>query len=435
MTRVLQRLWAVVALLAVAATIAACGGSDGSSGGGTGASAGSEDVELGAWGGLANPGGEPVRGGTLRLDQSGAPPAVSSLAFLSEPDNGTMQVVMQVFDQLVEFLPGELDPQPGLAERWTVSDDGLSYTFKLRDAQFSDGTPVTSADAKWVLDRARGPESFFGSLFGAITSVQTPDDSTVVLKLSKPTPALLHSLATAGASIVPSKLVKRIGVEAFNKAPIGSGPFTLPRWQPDQPIELKRNPRYWRAGQPYLDEVVLAPTPNDNTRVLNVRSGTSDVADYVPFAQIEPIDKSGEAKVLVAPGADMSVVFINNNKKPFDELAVRQALNYATPVDSIIDVVFHGAAPAMNTVLPKLKYWTDKAKAYTYDVDKAKELLADSSVPNGFDATISIDGSDSATKQVAQILKQAWQEIGVDLTIQPRELAVLGEDWPAGKTS
>jgi peptide/nickel transport system substrate-binding protein len=427
MKSALHRAATAAAALAIATALAACGSSSSS---GTGASG--EDVELGAWGGVINPGGTPVEGGTLTIDQAGTPEGISPIFFQSQPTNLTMQVVMATCDQLVEYMPGKVDPQPALAKSWDVSADGKTMTFHLRDATYSNGMPVTAADAKYVLDRIRGPESFASGLFTAVESIAAPDPKTVVIKLSQPAPGMLFNLATGGASLVPAKLVAEEGEDAFNQHPVCSGPFKLERWAKNQEVVLTRNDRYWRQPEPYLDRVVMRSTASDNTRVLNVKSGTSDVADYVPFAQIAELEGSGDVQVLVAPGGDMNVVWINNSKEPLDEVGVRRALNYASPIDSIIKVVFAGDAPRMNTVIPKTKYWTDKAKAYPYDLEKAKEELAKTSVPDGFSTELLITGSDEPSEEIAQILQQSWAKVGIKAKIAVVDDAVRSERYQSG---
>jgi peptide/nickel transport system substrate-binding protein len=417
-----------LALLTLSGTaVAACGGS------GSGGNAAAGHTQTGSWGGVINPGGKPVHGGTLTVDQYAAPIGVSSLHDLFSPDTPTLQVVAQIEDELVEFRPGQLDPSPGLAKSWTVSPDGLTYTFHLRQAKFSNGMSFTSTDVKYTLDLARSPKSFFhDSLYGVIKNVATPDPSTAVVTLSKPTPGFIYSLGNLAAGIVPSKLVKSEGINKYNNHPIGTGPFVLKRWVKNQEIDLVRNPLYWRSGLPYLNAVKLRVTPNDNTRVLDVQSGTVDVADVIPFSQVKTVNSGQAAKVLVAPGGDMYVIWITSTRKPLSELPVRQALNYATPVKSIANVVFGGVAPTMNTVYPKVKFWSSKSPAYTYDLAKAKSLLAKSSVPNGFSATIDVTSTDQASNQVAQIVQQAWAKIGVKLRIQRLDGGTLSTNWSKG---
>lgn len=422
---------ASVALLA--ATLAACGGSDsGGSTSGDGATSSGANVESGPWGAMINTGGSPVRGGVLKVNQDDAPAGISPLYLLKDPRNDTIQVVMQVFDQLTELRPGSIEPQPGLAERWEVSADGMTYTFRLRDAQFSNGSPVTADDVRYSLDRVRARGSFYVDLYASIERIETPDPATVVLRLKQPTPAMLSYLSFAGASIVPARLV-RADERAFDRRPIGSGPFVVSSWKPDQSVELVRNDGYWRRGLPYLDGATLTSVPDDNTRVLNVQSGNAQVADFVPFAQIEAIDRGDAARVLIGPGADTTAIFVNSSRAPYGELEVRQALMYATPVQSIIDVVFHGKAPLANTILPKLEYWTDQARAYPYDPERARALLARSSVPEGFTARIQINADDQAASQIVQILEEAWGRVGVRLVLDQADAATVSDNFLTGK--
>ncbi len=424
---------AVAALVAATAalTLAACGGSGG---GAEDVRSAAAEVQSGPWGATERPGGTPRRGGTLVVEQNNPPLTLSAWSSMESSDTASKQIEAQMYNQLAEYRPGYVEPQPALAKSWDVSGDGRIYTFHLQPGvRFSNGMPMTSADVKFTLDHARGPKSFFkASLYGVIESVDTPDPLTAVVTLSRPTPSFVYGLGNVAASIVPKKLIESEGVDAYNAHPIGTGPFVLKRWVRDQQAELVRNPHYWRRGLPYLDALTIRLTPNDNTRVLNVESGTSDVADAVPFTQIRSIAAGGQARVLVAPGGDMYVIWPNNGRRPFTERAVRQALAYATPRRDIDDVAFGGVAPLMNTVYPKTKYWNADNPGYPYDLAKARALLARSSVPHGFSTTIGVVGSDQPSNQVAQILQQSWAKIGVKVRIDRGDYGTIGNRWFRG---
>jgi peptide/nickel transport system substrate-binding protein len=425
---------ALLGALLAALTLAACGGSDGDSGGSS-ARGTSEGAEQGPWGVSLRTDGTPARGGTLVVDQYRAPLSISAYRMMERPDTPSFQVGAQVFNQLVEYHPGEFDPQPGLARSWEISDDGLTYTFHLQPGvRFSNGMPFTSEDVKFTLDHARGEQSFFrDTLYGVIRQIEMPDPQTAVVHLSRVSPGFLYALGNIAASIVPAQLVERVGAEAYNRRPVGTGPFMVDRWVKDQEVVLVRNPDYWREGRPYLDEVRLRATPNDNTRVLNVTSGTSDVADTVPFAQIASITRGGDADVLVGAGGDMFALWTNNQEAPLDDPLVRQALAYATPRENINDVAFGGVATLMNSIYPKLKYWDESVEGYAYDPARARALLARSSVPDGFETTLRVVGTDQPSNQIAQIVQQAWKEIGVDVQIARLDDATLQTAWAEGK--
>ncbi|MEN3284299.1 MAG: peptide/nickel transport system substrate-binding protein [Solirubrobacteraceae bacterium] len=356
------------------------------------------------------------KGGTLKLARSIEPATFNP--FTCPCDNGSWQTMVQVFDTLVEFMPGTTDAKPGLATGWDANSNHTQFTFHLRPAKFSDGTAVTSADVKYSLDRAKSPKATFYSLYSVIKSVSAPDASTVVVRLRAPTPNFPWYVGFPATSIVPRALIERLGDEQFGERPIGSGAFAIKRWVKGQVVELARNPHYWRKGQPYLDGVKMTYVPNDNTRVLALLSGDVDAVDAVPFSQGEQVDTSGKAKVLFQDSSAMYVVWLNQHHEPLDELVVRQALSYATPKEQLKQAVFHGKADVANANMPKLRDWSANVKAYPFDVEKAKQLMARSSKPNGFGLTISIVAGDQTTKQVAQVLQEAWRKIGVSVSVQ-----------------
>lgn len=417
-------LLAVVVLAGLAAALTACGSSSDTSS--------SKNVRVASWGGVVNPGGKPVPGGTLTIDQTDAPTALSPLE-AGAGLTSALQVEAQIFDTLVQYLPGSIDPKPGLAKSWTVSPDGLTYTFNLRAAKFSDGTPVTSADVKYSLNQQRLPTAIYSSLYAPITKIDTPNPSTAVLHLSKMTPGLIYSLGFLAAAVLPSELIHSDGAKAYGRQPIGSGPFKIKRWQQGQKVELVKNENYWNEGQPYLDGVNFVATPSDNTRVLNVQSGTSDVSMGIPYSQVKRLKGLSDVSVLVPPSAAMTVIWMNNAVKPFQDTTVRQALAYATPTSAIKKVAFDGLAEIMNTAMPKLKYWNSDVKPYPYDLAKAKALMAKSPVPNGFSATLAVTGNDQTSNQIAQILQQSWGKIGVKLTIDRLDHGTLQANFGSMK--
>jgi peptide/nickel transport system substrate-binding protein len=406
----------VLAGVLAAILLGACGGASSSGGGSEGSATAAA--------------GPPRRGGTLTMARSYDPQNLNP--FTCACENGSLQVMVQVFDTLVRYATPDATARPvgDLARSWTISPDGLTYTFKLRAARFSNGQPVTAQDVKYSLTRASNPSSAYGGLY-PIAGIATPDPSTVVLKLKTPAPGLIYSLGFPAASIAPEGVVKREGDAAFGQHPIGSGPFVVTRWLHGQELDLGRNPDYWQAGLPYLETVKLMYVPNDNTRILDVRTGTADVADEIPYAQVKPLRASG-ITVLVQRSSAIDTVILNNSVAPLGNLAVRQALAYATPVQSIARVAFAGLAPIMNTVMPKLKYWNPAVKSYPYDIARARQLLASSPAPHGFTLQLNIVGSDTPSKETAQIVQAAWAQIGVKVEIKEYDYGTIQSRWAEG---
>ena len=408
--RAARPLVAVFAAMGIAAALGACGGT-------------ASDSDTKAVAGQTIDTTPASIGGTLRLARSIEPATLNPLYNIE--GNGSLQTMAAIYDTLTEFSPGSTDAEPGLATSWDVSADKRTFTFHLRRAQFSDGSPVTSADVKYTLDRVNTPRNPYYSLYGVIGHVDAPDPSTVVVRLKEPTIGFPWYVGFPAVSIVSKRALEKVGDAAFAKHPVGSGAFMLKRWVQGQVVELVRNPHYWRRGQPYLDEVKMLYVPNDNTRTLDLLSGNVDAVDAVPFSQVDQVNNSGQARVLFQLSSGMYPVWFNERVKPLDETGVRQALNYATPLRQIQQVVFGGRAEIANAVMPKLKDWSASVKPYPYDIAKARALIARSAKPDGFDSRIDIVGGDQTSKQVAQILQDAWGRIGVNVTLRQSDLGTL----------
>jgi len=196
---------------------------------------------------------------------------------------------------------------------------------------------------------------------------------------------------------------------------------------------LKANPNYWRPGEPYLDEVVFQFVPDANTRTLQLRSGDVDVADAIPYNQVDSLDGTDGITMEVADSLKWDSIFLNTTEPPLDEVEVRKALAYATPTDQILDAVLFGNAQVANSQIPRVKYWDESVEPYPYDLEQAQASLAESSVPDGFDIELQIPSGDAVEKQTAEILKSEWAKIGVNVTIAPSDFGTMFGDWLSGK--
>ena len=228
--------------------------------------------------------------------------------------------------------------EPDLATHWEVSEDGTTYTFHMREAKFSDGTPVTAQDAKFSIERARDhPASFMAALYQNITSIETPDERTVVITLREPSAPFLSTIAMFPASILPQKVVEERG-EDFGSNPIGAGAFRLKEWRRGVVIVLERNPHYWEEGLPLVDQVEWHVVSEDNTRILKVQAGELDAALFVPFnriAELEATARSISAMVAHNLGSAKS------HSGVWRDLAVRKR---PTEVEPMIGAVVREAA-------------------------------------------------------------------------------------------
>ena len=365
----------------------------------------------------------PKRGGVLKFARNFEP---VTLGPFGAADNGTIWTIMMIYDQLVEYQAGSLTPQPGLAQSWEFKDGGKTIVFHLRSAKFSDGSPVTAADVKFSLDRFKDPKvnNLLPFLATSIASISAPNPTTVVMKLKRVgrghpreplgVPRLDHAEGDRDQA-------RRQGVrpEAGRQRPlrrrrVGARPVP----------EDESQSSLLAPGKPYLDGVEFDYITNDNTRILKLQSGEVDVAESIPFSQVDSLNK-GSTRVEVAPLASIDAIWLNNNHKPFDDKLVRQALNYATDKDAINRVVYFGHAEVANAIYPFFAYTDKSVKNYPYDIKKAKALLAKSSAPKGFDVTILIPSEDQTKAQMMAVVKQLWAQIGVNVTIQTMETNAL----------
>lgn len=383
--------------------------------------------------------GEPQAGGTLVFARNQDAQSLNPL--VGSADNGSIFVIMQIFDQLVEVGDAP-EPQPGLAESWSSSEDGLTWTFNLREALFSDGSPVTAEDVKFSLDRWKDPEINvnYGGLSSSVEEVTVIDDRTVEVTLNRPDGAFLDNLAMFVASIVPKAVIEEIGDEAFSSNPIGSGPFQLVSWNRGERLELARNPNYWRAPMPYLDGVVIDFVQDDNTRLLRLENGEAHLAEDVPYAQIERVEAVDGASVVAEEVFKWDAIWLNTAVEPLDDLNVRLALNYATPKEDILENILFGRGDIANHIIARVKYWDPDVPAYPYDLEMAQQLMAESSAPDGFDLTMIIPAGDSTELQMAQVIQSAWSQIGVNVSLEPVDLGTafgtwLGEDPTAAMSA
>ena len=418
---------ALLALLILGVFLTACGG--GSSSSGTSSSNGASGAETS---GEETDAGTPVKGGVLTFARS--VDADVGLNPINAPSNGSIFVIQQIFDQLVEIEDGP-EVQPGLATSWKASKDGLTWTFHLREAKFSNGEPVTGEDVKFSIERFADPKINvnYATLGESIKDVEVVDPHTVKINLDHVDASFLDNISMFAAAIEPKKVVEEVGDKAFGEEPVGSGPFKVKSYTRGQKTVLERNPLYWRNGQPYLDGVVFEYVPDANTRVLKVRSGEAEIADAIPYNQVESLENTEGISVEVAKALSWTAIFLNSTKPPLQDQKVRQALNYATPKEAILESVLFGNAEIANSNIPPLKYWDSSLAAYPFDLEKAEALMAESSVPDGFDIELTIPAGDPVAQQTAEIVKQEWAKIGVNLTIVPKEFGAMFGAWLEGK--
>ena len=359
----------------------------------------------------------PAWAATLRL---GVPQDALTVDPIASSDNPSIWTELLIYDQLVRPSKDGTKLEPSLAESWTVAPDGKEFRFHLRDATFSNGQKVTAADVAFSLKRAAGEKSEWGRFFRPITSYEVVDDNTIVMKLDKPFTPMLNNLAMFSASILPANLVQEHG-DKFFETPVGSGPFILKSWSRGQRQELVRNPGYWQAGKPALDGVVVEVVPEDNSRVLKLKAGELDAIIGVPVNQADSLRNDPAIQVGVAPVFRIDMVQLNNSKPPFNDVRVRQALNYALDKDALIKGILRGNATPASSSIPVMAYHNTAIQPYPMDLVHAKALLTEAGLPNGFKSTMLVAGGDTTGRQVAAAIQALLKKTGIEIEIRTIE--------------
>jgi peptide/nickel transport system substrate-binding protein len=292
---------------------------------------------------------------------------------------------------------------PDLATSWDISSDGLKYTFHLRSAQFSDGSPVTASDVVYSIDRSRKFAGGWGFLLTPVKAVTAPDPHTVVITLSVRHAPLLADLAMYAYSIVPAKLVQAQG-KAFFQHPVGSGPFFVTSYKPDSEVDLARNPHFY-GTKPKISTVKVLIVPDDNSRVLMLESKKADVIENPPGNLTSQINKTPGLHVDLFPSTRVDFVQLDEHYAPFKKLAVRQALNYAIDRSAIVKLAYQGdAVPGASFMPYKMQFFDSGITPYPYDPAKARQLLAQAGYPHGFKTfLITVSGDVAGGGRRAQV--------------------------------
>jgi peptide/nickel transport system substrate-binding protein len=359
------------------------------------------------------------RGGTLRL---GIPTDITGLDghLIAAPATDTL---WQVFDRLTVYN-SKLEPQPMLAETWSLSGDGTQLTLNLRKGvQFHSGRALTSADVAWNLDRVKDPKVGAGILAGyrrPLTSVDTPDVSTVVLKSDRPWPAAFDFFQLF--NIVDSETMNG---STPGQSVGGTGPFMLAEWVQGDHLTLKRNPNYWQPGKPSLDAILASVAPDAQANLIRFQTGTTDVSDTPPLLDTVKLMNDPNYDVLVSQNPSVFLsFFFNTTRPPFDRKEVRQALAYAINRQRMADTVMQGLTKpeALPWAASSPAFDAAKNQSYAFDLQRAQSLLAAVGATN-LEFEILYTTARPEHVAMATIFQGDLATIGVNATLKSAELA------------
>ncbi len=345
-------------------------------------------------------------------------------------------MIKSLFDGLMDYEPGTTILKKDLAEDYTISDDGKTFTFTLRKGvAFHNGREMTAEDVKYSLDRVTNPATqspgagFFGSIEGyddmasgaadSLSGVTVIDPYTVEIKLSRPDATFLHVMAINFSSIVPKEEAEKYGPD-FGKNPVGTGAFKLAEWTLGQKLVFARNTDYWNAGVPKLDQITFEVGQEPIVALLRLQQGEVDIpGDGIPPAKFLEVTQDPTYKDFVIEGGQLHTGYITMNVKmpPFDDVKVRQAVNMAINKDRIIRIINGRAVPANQPLPPSMPGYADDYEGYAFDPEAAKALLAEAGFPDGFETELFVYNTDP-NPRIAQSFQQDLAGIGIKAEIR-----------------
>ena len=346
-------------------------------------------------------------------------------------ERNASNVSNQIFDPLV-WINDDLEFEPALAESWTVSDDGLAYTFKLReDVVFHNGEPFNADAVVFSWEVQKQPENAYFNYYERASEVNKIDEYTV--ELVAPTPnALFLGLTGAIWFFVPPKYYAEVGRDVFQQEPIGTGPFMLTEWVQGDRIVLDRNPNYWRKGYPKLDRLIFRPITESSTRAAAIQTGEVDIVSRLSPDEAASLEGVDGVNVIEYPTNRVYYIAFNNLTsgvgQPTEDPRVRQALNHAVDVEGIIDALFNGNGARATGLMTAADFGYNHALApYSYDPDRARELLAEAGYTEGFDIGFACP-SDAYTNfaEVCEAVAAQLGEVGVNASL---DLMESGAYW------
>ncbi len=348
-------------------------------------------------------------------------------------DYNTNRAVDPMFERLVRFQDESTELEPGLAEKWDISADGLTYRFTLRSGvTFHDGTVFDADAVVFSILRQIDPNhpyhdtgefAYAEFTFGAVDTVRALDPQTVEIVLKEPYAPFLANMAIQSASIVSPAAVEKYGRD-FSKHPVGTGPFRFVEWKPGIEVILERNPDWW-GGQLQVERLIFRPIVEDRTRLTEFEAGSIDFIVNIPPDDLPRLKQSPDVTVLEQPGMHVWYLVFNCRKEPFNKKEVRQAVNFAINKEAIVNELLKGTGVLAKGPLPPVVWgYTEDVMQYEYDPERAKELLAQAGYPNGFKVTFWVPESGSGMQQpkaMGAAIQADLRAVGIEAEIQTFE--------------
>ena len=370
------------------------------------------------------------------------PPDVLVVGQIAEPKSmdphvatatNDFRILVNVYDGLLRYKDGTLEVEPALAQSWDVSEDGRTYTFRLREGvSFHDGSPFDAEAVKFNFERMLKedhphhdtgpfPLAFF---FSSVETVEAPDPRTVRFQLSEPYAPFLSNLAYPTGLIVSPAAVEEHGAD-YGRHPSGTGPFQFALWESNRQVALERNEGYW-DGAPALRGVVFRPITDANARLSEMLAGGMDLMVEVPPDNLKLFREDQQFVIHEQAGPHLWFLILNTREPPFDDVRMRQAVNYAIDKESLVEDVLQGTATVAAGPIPEAFTWAynEEVEPYPHDPDKARELIEAAGHGDGVEAVFYVtEGGSGMLEPVAMgtAIQADLAQVGIDARIETYE--------------
>jgi peptide/nickel transport system substrate-binding protein len=348
-------------------------------------------------------------------------------------DYNTARAVYNMYDGLLRFKDESTEVEPGLAEKWDISEDGLAYTLYLRKGvKFHDGTDFNADVVKFNLDRQIDPNHpyhdtgefvYAGFTWGEVKDVAVIDEYTVRITLKNPLAPFISHLAMHPAYMVSPEAIKKYGRD-ISIHPVGTGPYRFVSWTPGVEVVQEKNPDYW--GKPaHVDRLIFRPIIEDQARLTELQAGGINFMVNIPPDDLDGLRADPNFAVVEQTGMHTWWVYLNMMKEPFKDVRVRQALSYAVNKQAIVDHILRGTGKlAINPLPPVVWSYTDQVERYDYNPDKARQLLAEAGYADGFPCVFWTPESGSGMQQpvlMSTAIQADLKAVGLDCQIKTFE--------------
>ncbi len=359
--------------------------------------------------------------GELRYAMSGEP---NSLFIPQTADKNADIAASQLYDPLV-FQNDKGEIEPALAESWTISDDGSTWTFNLRkDVTFHNGDPFTADDVIATWEYGSGKDSNWPDRYTIATKVEKVDDYTVKVTTDGPKPLLLITMHDFW-SIIPKKYIDQVGVDGFLQKPVGTGPFMFKEWVKGDHITYEANPSYWREGLPRVQTLTYRFVPESATRVAAIQADEVDVVTRLSSEEARSLLGVPGVRVVKYPVSRIYYIAFNNlttgKGTPIEDAKVRQAMNYAVDVDGIIKALFAGFGKRAAGYVATSELGYGIVPPFPYDPEKAKALLKEAGQEK-FEVNMACpSGAYSSFEEVCQAVASNLGDVGIKVNLEMME--------------